>query len=117
FLIRTFVQVLHAVSTAQLFIVGQGDHPEDRAFLEQEVARLQLKTSVTFVGQLPRAQALDYVREADVCVSPFYPTPVLQSTSPTKLVEYLAVGKAVLPNDHPQQRRVIEESGGGICVA
>jgi glycosyltransferase involved in cell wall biosynthesis len=116
FLIRTFAEVRHAVPAAQLFIVGQGDHPEDRAFLEKEVARLELKTSVIFVGQLPRAQALDYVREADVCVSPFYPTPVLQSTSPTKLVEYLAIGKAVVANDHPEQRRVIEESGGGICV-
>ena len=56
------------------------------------------------------------MREADVCVSPFFPTPVLQSASPTKLVEYLALGKPVVANDHPEQRRVIEESGGGICV-
>ena len=54
--------------------------------------------------------------EADVCASPFYPTPVLRSTSPTKLVEYLALGKAVVANDHPEQRRVIEESGAGLCV-
>jgi glycosyltransferase involved in cell wall biosynthesis len=69
-----------------------------------------------FVGQLPQAQALKYVREADVCTSPFYPTPVLQSTSPTKLVEYMAMGKAVVANDHPEQKRVIEESGAGLCV-
>lgn len=116
FLVRAFAEVRHAVPAARLFIVGQGDHPEDQAFLEKEVTRLQLEDAVVFVGQLPRAQALDYVREADVCVSPFHPTPVLQSTSPTKLVEYLAMGKAVVANDHPEQRRVLEESGGGICV-
>jgi glycosyltransferase involved in cell wall biosynthesis len=75
-----------------------------------------LKASVVFVGQLPRAQALKYVQEADVCTSPFYPTPILQSTSPTKLVEYMAMGKAVVANDHPEQRRVIEASGAGFSV-
>jgi glycosyltransferase involved in cell wall biosynthesis len=56
------------------------------------------------------------VEEADVCASPFFPTPVLRSTSPTKLVEYMAMGKAVVANDHPEQKRVIEESGAGYCV-
>jgi glycosyltransferase involved in cell wall biosynthesis len=57
------------------------------------------------------------VAEADVCVSPFFPTPILNSTSPTKLVEYMAMGKAVVANDHPEQRLVIAESGAGLCVA
>ena len=101
------------VPTARLYVVGRGDDPEDETFLESEAARLGLQSSVVFVGQLPQAQALRYVREADVCVSPFYPTPVLRSTSPTKLVEYMAMGKAVVANDHPEQKRVIEESGAG----
>ena len=57
-----------------------------------------------------------YVKNADVCVSPFYPTPVLNSTSPTKLVEYMYMEKAVVASDHPEQRLVLSESGGGICV-
>ena len=56
------------------------------------------------------------MKSADVCVSPFYPTPILNSTSPTKLVEYLAMGKPVVANDHPEQELVINESGCGICV-
>jgi glycosyltransferase involved in cell wall biosynthesis len=116
FLIRVFAEVKTAIPSALLYIVGRGDDPEDQAFLENEVARLDLQSSVVFVGQLPQAQALKYVQEADVCTSPFYPTPVLQSTSPTKLVEYMAMGKAVVANDHPEQKRVIEESGAGLCV-
>ena len=68
------------------------------------------------IGQLPQAQALQYVVEADVCTSPLYPTPVLRCASPTKLVEYMALGKAVVANDHPEQRRIIEEARAGICV-
>ncbi len=41
---------------------------------------------------------------------------ILRAASPTKLVEYMAMGKAVVANDHPEQKRVIEESGAGYCV-
>jgi glycosyltransferase involved in cell wall biosynthesis len=116
FLIRAFAMVRAETPTAQLFIVGRGEDPSDETLLQAEVARLGLGTSVVFVGQLPQQQALQYVREADVCASPLYPTPVLGAASPTKLVEYLAMGKAVVANDHPEQRRVIEESSAGYCV-
>ena len=38
----------------------------------------------------------------------------MKSTSPTKLVEYMALGKAVVANDHPEQSEVIEQSGAGL---
>jgi glycosyltransferase involved in cell wall biosynthesis len=117
FLIRVFALVREAVPAARLYVVGRGDHPTDQAFLESEVERLGLQSSVVFVGQLPQAQALQYVGDADVCVSPFHPTPVLRSASPTKLIEYMAMAKAVVANDHPEQLRVIEASGAGYCVA
>jgi len=116
FLIRAFAMVKTSVPAARLYIVGRGDDPADELFLEAEVSRLNLQSSVVFVGQLPQPEALRFVRDADVCVSPFYPTAILRSTSPTKLVEYMAMGKAVVANDHPEQKRVIEESGAGYCV-
>ena len=61
--------------------------------------------SVIFTGQLPRQEALRYVQDADVCVSPFYPTAVLNSTSPTKLVEYMAMGKAVITTRTTESRK------------
>jgi glycosyltransferase involved in cell wall biosynthesis len=73
--------------------------------------------SVIFTGYLPQREALRYVDAAEVCLSPFFPTPILNSTSPTKLIEYMAMTKPVVANDHPEQRLVISESGGGICVA
>jgi glycosyltransferase involved in cell wall biosynthesis len=56
------------------------------------------------------------VRDADVCVSPIYPSPLFNCGSPTKLVEYMAMGKAVVANDHPEQLQVITESVAGYCV-
>jgi glycosyltransferase involved in cell wall biosynthesis len=116
FLIRTFFLVRKAVPTARLYMVGKGVAPSDEILLKDEAARLGLTSSVSFVGHLPQPEALRYVQEADVCASPFYPTPILRSTSPTKLVEYMAMAKAVVANDHPEQRRVLEASGAGFCV-
>lgn len=56
------------------------------------------------------------MNQADVCVSPLYLSPIFEPASPTKLIEYMAMGKAVVANDHPEQRLVISESGAGICV-
>jgi glycosyltransferase involved in cell wall biosynthesis len=116
FLIRVFALVLESVPAARLYIVGGGVHPSEEKILEDEAARLGVSASVVFVGRLAQAEALRYVQEADVCASPFYPTPILRSASPTKLVEYMAMGKAVVANDQPEQKRVIEASGGGYCV-
>jgi glycosyltransferase involved in cell wall biosynthesis len=116
FLVRVLDAVRKHVDGAKLYVVGRGDDPTDEQLLEAEVARLGLESSVIFVGQLPQAKALEYVRDAAVCLSPFFPTPILNSTSPTKLVEYMAMGKAVVANDHPEQRLVIEQSGAGLCV-
>ncbi len=114
FLIRAFARVRTAVPEARLYIVGRGDDPTDEEFLRSEAARLGLQASVVFVGQLPQAEALGFVREADVCVSPI--PEILRAASPTKLVEYMAMSKAVVANDHPEQKRVIEESDAGYCV-
>ncbi len=117
FLVRAFALVKESVPTAYLYVVGRGEDADDEVFLQHEIARLGLQSSVIFVGQLPQSEAVQYVAEADVCTSPLYPTPVLRPASPTKLVEYMALGKSVVANDHPEQKRLIEESGGGLCVA
>jgi glycosyltransferase involved in cell wall biosynthesis len=116
FVIRAFKRVLRHQPTALLYLVGAGNEPEDLDVLREEAGRLGIEGSVQFTGQLPRMEALRYVKAADVCLSPFVPTPILNSTSPTKLVEYMAFKKPVVANDHPEQRKVIAESGGGLCV-
>jgi glycosyltransferase involved in cell wall biosynthesis len=116
FLLRAFRGVLVRVPEARLYLVGGGNEPEDEAYLRKEAARLAIAEAVVFTGFVPREEAWSYVRRARVCVSPFYPTPILTSTSPTKIVEYMAMGKPVVANDHPEMRLVLRESGAGLCV-
>lgn len=116
FLIRVFAIVADSNSEAKLFMLGKGDEPEDRPFLENEAERLGVADRVVFTGHLPMQRAWEYIRESAVCVSPYFPTMILNSTSPTKLIEYMAMAKPVVGNDHPEQRLVIDSSGAGICV-
>jgi len=116
FLLRVLVKVRAGMPEARLYLVGKADDVADEEFLKQEARRLGVFDSVVFVGQLPQSKALQYVQDADVCVSPLYPTPVFEVASPTKLVEYMAMGKAVVANTHPDQQFLIEQSGGGYCV-
>jgi glycosyltransferase involved in cell wall biosynthesis len=116
FLIKVFARVLRLVPNAKLYMVGRGDDPSDIQILRNEAARLGIDHRVIFTGFLSRQEVWRYVNKAKVCVSPIYPTPILNAGSPTKLIEYMAMGKPVVANDHPEQRLVISESGAGLCV-
>jgi glycosyltransferase involved in cell wall biosynthesis len=116
FLLRVFALVREQMPGTMLDLVGGGGDSSDQAFLEQEAQALGIREHVLFTGFLPMEEAWAYVKKADVCVSPFYPTYILNSTSPTKLIEYMALCKPVVANDHPEQSLVIRESGAGICV-
>lgn len=116
FLVRVFARVLKSVPDSTMYVVG-GDTEEQIGFLRDEASRLGISSSVVFTGMLPQNEAMEYIRRATVCVSPSYPTPILNSSSPTKLVEYMSQGSAVVANDHPEQTITIAESDSGISVA
>jgi glycosyltransferase involved in cell wall biosynthesis len=65
---------------------------------------------------LPSALAWSYVRAAEIGLSTFPRGYLLDSASPTKAVEYMAMGLPVVANDNPDQEQVIKESGAGLCV-
>jgi len=116
FAIKVLKEVLLKEPEAMLYMVGPEEQEGDIAVLKQEAISLGVEDKVIFTGRLPQHEALAYVSSAAVCISPFFPTPILNSTSPTKLIEYMAFKKAVVANDHPEQSLVITASGGGLCV-
>ena len=114
FILEAFVHVLVAEHDAVLLMVG--GEPKDVQRLQDIAAKLGISDSVPFTGMLEMKEAWEYVLAADICLSPFRPSPILDSTSPTKVVEYLALGKPVVVNDHPDQSRVIAESQAGVVT-
>lgn len=116
-LIESFALVAARDPQATLVVVGDGDFPHERAGLEALASQVGLQDRVTFTGFVPMEQAWLWAASAAVCLSPFYPTPVLRSASPTKLVEYLALSRPVVCNDHPEQSAIVRACGAGVCVA
>jgi glycosyltransferase involved in cell wall biosynthesis len=116
FLVRCLAHVVKDQPDARLLLVGDADRSSDLELPKSEARRLGVLDRIEITGFLQRKEAWRRVARGTVCVSPFYPTPILNSTSPTKLVEYMALGRPVVANDHPEQRLVIEASSGGLCV-
>lgn len=101
-------------SRAALFLRGPDD--EARRRLQRLAERLGLlNRSVYFVDSVHEHELVAAAAEADVGVIP-YKAVVLnnQYACPNKLSQYLHAGIAVLTNDLPYVRTVVEAAGAGV---
>lgn len=114
-IVRALGALVRKGHDAVLVLVGD-TRPTDRGSLLDIAREEAVADRLIFTGHLPLARALGYVRRADVCLSPCPPSPLLALGTPTKLVEYLAMGRPVVANDHPDQREVLEASGAGLIT-
>lgn len=114
-LVDTLAELKRQGLVARLLLVGDGD-AEDRSAIEQRAEVLGVRGQIEMTGFMPRTQALERVGTADIGVSPIHPSPIFDGASPTKLVEYLALGLPVIANRHPDQSEVLRESRAGLCV-
>lgn len=108
--------IKHQVPNILLILVGDTDDALHRDWLKQEVIKMDIVDNVIWTGWLPSQQAWSYVRSAEIGLSPFPRSYLLDSASPTKMLEYMAFGLPVIVNDNPDQAKVIKDSGAGICV-
>jgi len=100
-----------------LLVIGDAASDDDKKWLRQSVSERKVDENVLITGWLPQESARSYLSKAEVALALMVPDPLLDSTSPTKLVEYLAMGKAVVANEHPDQRKVLQESGAGFVTS
>ncbi len=115
-LIEAFAIVNKRFPNSRLIFVGDSDIAGDKEFLEEKAKQLRLLDKIEFTGMIPMPDAHNRVSKAAICLSPFYPTKILLSTSPTKISEYMALGRPVIASMHPEQKTIIDESGAGLCV-
>lgn len=99
-----------------LVLAGDAGAEDERAWLRHRLAELQLESHVWITGWLPQKEALGIVRRAEVGLSPIPRGPLYDVSSPTKALEYLAMGLPCVANDIPDQQYALETSGGGLCV-
>lgn len=100
----------------RLLLVGDAHRARDRESLERRAREAGVVDDVEITGFLPQREAIARVAAADVGVSPIVRTPIFDVGSPTKLVEYLALGLPVVANDHPEQAAMLARCRAGVCV-
>ena len=117
FLFEVLATLRAAVPNICLLLVGDAQEEADRQWLRSEAEKLRIADAVVWTGWLPPETAWAHIRCAEVAVSVLPRGELFDWASPTKVVEYLALGLPVVANDQPDQQTVLAESGAGLSVA
>jgi glycosyltransferase involved in cell wall biosynthesis len=99
-----------------LVLAGDAPSPDERAWIRRRIDELGVSHHVWLTGWLAQRDALPLVKAAEVGLSPVPRGELYDISSPTKALEYLALGVPCVGNDIPDQEQVIESSGAGLCV-
>ncbi|MCL6485839.1 MAG: glycosyltransferase, partial [Janthinobacterium lividum] len=104
------------VPDARLLLIGGAARQQDVAELQAHAELLGLGEAVRITGWLPSERAWKLLMSADAAISYIPRSLIYDVSSPTKLLEYLALGMPVVANDSPDQVRVLEGSDAGWLV-
>jgi len=97
--------------SALLLLVGDADEEADRKWLRNLIHDHGLSNHVHLTGWLPMAEGWSQTAGCLAGLSPFPRNAILESASPTKAVEYFALGLPVIANDQPDQATVLAGAG------
>lgn len=107
-LIRAIPIILKENPTLRFLIAGDGPEREN---LENEVNRLNVNTSVQFLGLVPHEEMANLLTEADIYVS----TSLYDGTS-VSLLEAMACGTFPIVTDIPSNQEWISDGENGFLI-
>jgi glycosyltransferase involved in cell wall biosynthesis len=90
-----------------VYLIGSGD---DWNRLKRLSKELGVNDSIVFTGRIHDDPALEILSTSDVCLSPDPYNPLNDSSTMTKIMEYMALGKAIVSFDLKEARYSAGES-------
>ena len=96
----------------QFVIVGAG---AELGELQQQ-AKTRGLANVTFVGQVPHAEIVDYWRLSDITLVLLRDTPLFRTVIPSKIFEAMATGTPVITNVRGELQNVLEPLGAAEMI-
>ncbi len=96
-----------APANAHLLVVGDGPV---RADLEALASRLGIRERVTFTGVIDRERVPEHVAAFDIALQPA----VTAYASPLKMIEYLALGKAIVAPQEPNLLEILSDDENAL---
>jgi glycosyltransferase involved in cell wall biosynthesis len=111
------LEALARIPAIRAAIVGGHDKEPDLARLQTQAERLGLTDRVTFTGLVAPGHVAGHLQKADILALPNPPSAISShSTSPLKLFEYMAAGKAIVASDLPAIREVLHDGVNALLV-
>ena len=116
--VDVLVRALALVPGVKGLIVGGAEQEPDLARLKALAAELGIADRVTFTGHLAPADVRAQLAKATVLALP-NPASAISTkfTSPLKLFEYMAAGRAIVASDLPAIREVLQDNEQALLVA
>jgi colanic acid biosynthesis glycosyl transferase WcaI len=115
--IETLVEVarLLNVSNPKIFflVIGEGAEKEK---LKRLVGQNKLGNVGIFPGQ-PRARIPSIVSASQLCLVLLRDSELFKTVIPTKMLEFMSCGRAVVAAVDGESARLIQTAGGGVCVS
>jgi colanic acid biosynthesis glycosyl transferase WcaI len=93
-------------------IMGEGAR---RAELEA-LAREKELTNLHFADRVPHRDVSAYLAAMDLPIVHLRPDPTFESVIPSKLFEFMAIGRAVLLGVAGESAQIVADAGCGVCV-
>ena len=91
-------------------LIGDG---MKRIETEKQVAALGLE-NVLVLPPVPKDDARLFINAADLCLVTLRDIPLFDGAIPTKLIDYMACGKAVLCGIRGEAARIVDAAGAGV---
>ncbi len=98
---------------AHVLLIGDG---AEKPKVEEEASRRGLKNLSVLPAQ-PRESVPAFIRASDVCLTPLKRAEVFKTVIPTKMLEFMSCGRAVILGVEGQAAEILQEAKAGICVA
>jgi glycosyltransferase involved in cell wall biosynthesis len=115
--VDVLLQAIALVPGARLLIVGGHEKEPDLARLQALAADLRVADRVTFTGAVAPTEVAARLAQAQVLALPNPPSAIsTHFTSPLKLFEYLAAGRAIVASDLPAIREVLQDGETALLV-
>lgn len=103
-------QRLQARPDIVFVLIGDG---MKRVETEKHVTALGLK-NVLVLPPVPKDEARLFINSADLCLVTLRDIPLFDGAIPTKLIDYMACGKAVLCGIRGEAERIVDDANAGV---
>ncbi len=104
-------QRLQAQQDIVFVLIGDG---MKRVETEKQVSELGLK-NILVLPPVPKDDARLFINAADLCLVTLRDIPLFEGAIPTKLIDYMACGKAVLCGIRGEAQRIVDDADAGVA--